>query len=154
MQVKGYHWLPIYDRPIIGFDFDQTISVNGHSIIKPALDLFDHLENRLGYLPVIISGRSPDDYPITTYKHVITIHNNPNMDYFRKTFNSIRFKFWVLNFYYANGKGDLLFYVDGDQKVIDALYGMNIPAVSLKTKPPAEWSETINFWIRFFIDRK
>lgn len=152
MQAKGHYWLPEFDRPIIGFDFDQTISVNGHDIILTVKELFYYLEKSLGFMPVIISGRSHIQPQIIADYPVITIHQNPEKEQFESTFNPIRFKIWVL-LYYLN-KGDLLFYVEGDNRVVEVLNNANIPVVNLKTSHHKTWVDLIGFWIKFFTDRK
>ena len=145
------YWLPDYNRPIIAFDWDQTISINGHDMHAVAISLFEYLKN-LGYLPVVISGRYPKEPVISTYEPNITIHKNPEMERFTQTYNPIRFKIWVLNYY--KRKGDLIFYVDGDIKTVSILKDAGIPVINLRTQALTEWQNLINFWIKFFVDRK
>lgn len=148
------NWLPNINRPFIAFDWDGTLSVNSVTIMGQAQLLIEYLENELGYLTVVVTGRHWDMPHITTHDRVVCMHMNPNPEKYRKTFNPFRFKLWVLSHFYKEGRGNMLFYVDNDSEIVSMCRSKNIPVVPLGKWSRDKWLEITKYWVAYFIEQK
>ncbi len=154
-------WLPM--KPFIAWDYDDTLSHNRVTISNRMAELIVDLEDK-GIEQVIVTGRHPtkDDshmgfdggnkyFSMETLSYISARNLKVDKKYYN-SFNSIRFKLWVLR--HPIAQQYMIIYVDNDEKVCKVLKSANIPAISLAKHPPEHYKSIISSWIDHYTKRR
>lgn len=103
--------------PIIAWDWDGTLSMNGVNIIEPLKPIIRELNDRYSLGSIIVTGRS--ECPPITFEDLARMGKPFMIIWNEDNINSYRFKFYVLRKLLSKGNGVLRLYIDNDYDIID-----------------------------------
>lgn len=112
--------------PVIAWDWDMTLSVNGVFALPNLIDTMEKLTKYNGFRHIISTGRIKKVEPMTISGDILKIPVFFNVN----KGSSWRFKIWILKNLYNEGNGVLRLYVDNDEALLDMLRKINIPVCS------------------------
>jgi len=116
--------------PVIAWDWDGTISVNGVFLIPEYNGLMQKLTTYYGFRHIIVTGRLMHFEPMGCEVEMPIIFNVNKGNIFR-------FKLWVLKYLYQNSNGILRLYVDNNLELIEVLSKAGLPT-AMSRKPNYE----------------
>lgn len=107
--------------PVIAWDWDGTISINGVFLIPEYNGLMQKLTLYYGFRHIIVTGRLMLFEPMGCEIDDLPIIYNVNKG------NIFRFKLWALKYLYQSSKGVLRLYVDNNLELIEVLSKTGLP---------------------------
>lgn len=121
--------LLVEKMPIIAWDWDMTLSMNGVHALEQLIYIQDQMTMYYGFTHIIVTGRNEIFKPLNIKGEVL---------FYKVFYNTeggppIRFKLWILHKFYNKGNGILRLYIDNDETVLDTLRKSYLPVCNGKS---------------------